>query len=243
MKRMKRLLVALSVATLAATPAAAQDKLEGTIGTDVVSSYIWRGQKAGNFSLQPTAGISYKGLSLGAWGSFAIVPSSTYQGTDEELDITLGYETGGFHVGITDYYFYNCGHPFFKYGGLGRTAHTFEGNVGYDFGFLSVNWFTNFAGNDGTGSNGKRAYSSYLQLDAPFRLAGLDWTATLGAVPYRTDFYAYDDSDGFHINQVALKAQYDIKLPHFTLPVFGQLIGNPSSRDLYYLVGFTITAL
>ena len=56
-------------------------------------------------------------------------------------------------------------------------------NIGYDFGFLSLQWYTNFAGNDGLNSNGDRAYSSYFELSAPFRLGGLDWSASLGVVP------------------------------------------------------------
>ena len=50
------------------------------------------------------------------------------------------------------------------------TAHVFEAQVGYDFGPLAVNWYTNFAGADGVKENGKRAYSSYLALSAPFKL-------------------------------------------------------------------------
>ena len=53
---------------------------------------------------------------------------------------------------------------------------------------LAVNWYTNFAGNDGVNKDGDRAYSSYLELAAPFKLASLDWTATVGAVPFSTSF-------------------------------------------------------
>lgn len=241
--KVKRWMMAMAFTGCVALPAMAQDKVEATLGGDFVSGYVWRGQKNGGFSVQPNASLSYKGLSLGAWGSFAIVPNDDYKGTDEELDITLGYAVKGFHVGVTDYYFFNNGHPFFKYGTLSESAHTFEAGIGYDFGFLAVDWFTNFAGADGLKKDGKRAYSSYLQLDAPFRLAKIDWNATLGIVPYRTTFYAADDSKGFHVNTVALKAQYTIEFPHFQLPVYGQLIANPSSRDLHYLIGFTVTAL
>ena len=220
---------------LTAFAATAQDKVEASIGADMVSSYIWRGQKNGGFSVQPAASLSWKGLSLGTWGSFALSPQQN--GTDEEIDVTLSYETSGFHVGVTDYYFFNQGYSFFHYGGLGASAHTFEANVGYDFGFLSVNWFTNFAGNDGLNGSGKRAYSSYIQLDAPFKLAGLDWNATLGAVPYRTSFYVDDNSTGFHVNTVALQAGYEFQVKKVTFPVSAQVIANPSSQGFYFVVG------
>ena len=81
-----------------------------------------------------------------------------------------------------------------------------EANVGYDFGFLSVQWFTNFAGNDGLNRSGKRAYSSYFEIVAPFRLAKLDWTATFGAVPYATTSY---DANGFCVTNISLRATKD----------------------------------
>lgn len=243
MFKVKKIWVAVAMLTMS-LPTIAQDEIEATLGTDVVSSYIWRGQHNAGVSLQPTASLSWKGLSLGAWGSYAIAPQDKFEGTQEELDVTLAYNVKGFTVGITDYYLFDAGHPFFKYGSLGETAHTFEANLGYDFGFLSVNWYTNFAGADGVNKKGKRAYSSYLQLDAPFKLAKMDWTASLGVVPYRTDFYAADQSNGFHINQIALRAEYPIQCgKSFKIPVFGQLMANPSSRDFYYLIGFSINAL
>lgn len=239
---MKKALFTL-LAALLVLPSFAQDEIEGTLGTDFVSSYLWRGQKYGGPSLQPTAGLAWKGLSLETWGSFAIAPNAKYDGSDEEIDVTLGYEVSNFNIALTDYYNFNCGHPFFKYGGLGKSAHFFEASVGYDFGFLQATWSTCFAGEDGLNNSGNRAYSSYLQLDAPFTLGKIDWTASLGAVPYGTDYYSYDQSSGFHINQVALKGEYTIEFPHFQLPVFGQLMANPSSRDLFYSIGITLTAL
>ena len=41
---------------------------------------------------------------------------------------------------------------------------------------------------DGVKGNGKRAYSSYLALSAPFQLGGLDWMVDLGIVPWETSF-------------------------------------------------------
>ena len=46
--------------------AKAQDKVKASVGADIVSGYIWRGQDLGGVSLQPNASIAYKGLSLEA---------------------------------------------------------------------------------------------------------------------------------------------------------------------------------
>ena len=220
----------VSLATLA------QEKVETTIGGDVVSSYIWRGQDLGDVSLQPTLGIGYKGLSLTAWGSVGLSnPSDT-----KEFDLTLGYTIGGLNIGITDYWFNSGLDPenrYFKYDAH-VTNHVFEANVGYDFGFANLQWFTNFAGNDGINKDGKRAYSSYVELSVPFKLATVDWTAMAGAVPFSTDFYG---ADGFAVTNLALKATKEIKVSEsFSIPVFGQVIANPSSQKAYLVIGFTL---
>ena len=222
--------LAVSMATLA------QEKVETTICSDVVSSYIWRGQDLGDVSVQPTLGIGYKGLSLTAWGSVGLSdPSDT-----KEFDLTFGYAIGGLNIGITDYWFNNGLDPenrYFKYDAHG-TNHVFEANVGYDFGLASLQWFTNFAGNDGMNNDGKRAYSSYVELTVPFKLAAVDWTATAGAVPFSTDFYG---TDGFAVTNLALKAAKDIKVTDtFSIPVFGQVVANPCSQKAYMVIGFTI---
>ena len=174
------------MALLAAMSAAnAQDKVEATIQADVVSQYLWRGQELGQVSLQPSLGLSYKGLSLTAWGSVGL----SEPGDTKELDLTLAYSTGGFNIGVTDYWFNSPNERYFCYGAH-STSHVFEANVGYNFGPVGVQWYTNFAGNDGVGNGGSRAYSSYVEVSAPFRLAGCDWSAAVGAVPYVTHFYS-----------------------------------------------------
>ena len=55
----------------------AQDKVEASVGADIVSGYIWRGQDLGGVSLQPSASIAYKGFSLEAWGSVGIEKTCT----------------------------------------------------------------------------------------------------------------------------------------------------------------------
>ena len=192
---------------VAGATAHAEDGVETTIAADVVSQYIWRGQDLGNVSLQPTLGIEYKGLSLSAWGSVGLTNSDD----TKEFDLTLGYTAGGFNIGITDYWFNVGGDPenrYFKYGSH-ETNHVFEATVGYDFGFASLQWYTNFAGNDGLNKDGKRAYSSYVEANVPFKLATVDWTATAGAVPFATDFYG---TTGFAVTNLALKATKDIKI-------------------------------
>lgn len=214
----------------------AQDEVEATISGDIVSQYIWRGQDLGNAAIQPTLGIAYKGLSLSAWGSYGIANSDD----TKELDLTLTYTIGGFNIGITDYWTNDGGDPdarYLKYEAH-STNHVFEANVGYDFGFASLQWYTNFAGDDGLNKNGKRAYSSYFEAVVPFCLAGVDFTATAGAVPYATDFYG---TSGFAVTNLSLRATKDIKVTdRFSIPIFGEVTGNPCSRKAFMVFGFTL---
>ena len=236
MKKVIRLTVLTAMSLFTATAVEAKTEIETTLAADVVSQYIWRGLDSGHTSFQPTLGIGYKGLSLTAWGSTGLTDSSDTR----ELDLTLGYTISGFNVGITDYWFSNGLDPlsrYFKYDAHG-TNHVFEANVGYDFGWASIQWFTNFAGNDGRTKSDKRAYSSYFEISVPFRLGGMSWSATAGAVPYATSFY---NTEGFAVTNISLRATKDIRITDsFSIPIFGQITANPSSQDAYLVFGFTL---
>ncbi len=231
----KNIMVILLLTMLVFTPAVhAQDNVEATISADVVSQYYWRGQDLGSVSLQPTVGVAYKGLSLSAWGSVGLSePSDT-----KEFDLTLSYATGGFSIGVTDYWFNTGDGRYFSYAAH-ETAHVYEATVGYDFGPLALAWYTNFAGADGLNKDGDRAYSSYVEANVPFSLGGCDWTASIGAVPFATDFYG--DANGFAVTNLSLKATRDIKITDtFSVPVFAQVAANPSNEKAYLVFGFTL---
>jgi len=213
------------------TPLCAQDKVEASLGVDLVNQYIWRGQDLGNVSLQPTLGVAWKGLSLSAWGSVGFAKDDT-----KELDFTLSYSKNGFNVGVTDYWTSEVNYFHYK---AHNTSHIWEGFVGYDFGFLSATWYTNFAGNDGLNGSGKRAYSSYFELKAPFRLAKLDWEASVGIVPWRTTSY---DTNGFACTNVSLKATKDFVIKQkYHLPVYAGLTANPDSGKFYFIFGVSFS--
>lgn len=237
----------------AAAPGAAQDAGPASSGrpellleADAVSRNIWRGQDLGAVSLQPTVGIAWKGLSLTAWGSIGL----SQPDDDEEIDITLAYGRGRWHAAVTDYWFAysrrsildglaaDPSNRYFSYGAH-DTNHVFEANVGYDFGPVALDWFTNFAGCDGTGPGGSRAYSSYVQAQVPFTLAACQWTATVGAVAWATDFY--DRARGFAVTDVSLRADKELRVTGtFSLPLFAGVTANPSTQKAWIFFGLTI---
>lgn len=231
---MKIKTIAASFAALMATTVAtAQTEIETSAGVDLVSSYIWRGQDLGGVSIQPALGVSYKGLSLDAWGSVAL--SDEAQNT-KEFDLTLKYTTGGFSIGVTDYWFggTDYGHYSSK-----STSHVWEAGIGYDFGVVALNAYTNFAGADGVNKDGKRAYSTFITASAPFKLGGLEWTATISAVPFATSFY--QNANGFAVTEIGLGAKKDIKISEsFKIPVFCKAIVNPSTEGAYFVAGISL---
>ena len=210
--------------------------MEGGLKADFVSSYIWRGLNLGHVSLQPELSIGWKGLSLSAWGSVGL---TNHKDDITEIDLTLSYETRNLSFGIIDYW--NEGNDnryfFYKYG----TGHAFEGFISYNFGPVSASWQTYFAGNDYQDDNGKRAYSSYFGLSAPFRLATCNWEAEVGFVPWKSSTY---EVNSFSVTNLSLRATKAIHITKsFDLPLFGQVIANPASQHFYFVFGFTLQAI
>ncbi len=214
----------------------AQEEIETTVKGDVVSYNIWRGLDCGSVSVQPTLGVSYKDLSLSAWGTVGLADAND----TKQLDLTLGYTAGKLNIGVSDYWFSVGLDPqnrYFKYDSHG-TNHLFEANIGYNFGAASLQWYTNFAGNDGVNKEGKRAYSSYAEVVVPFKLSDIEWTATAGAVPFASSYYG---TKGFAVTNLSLRAEKDIKVTDtFSIPVFARIVGNPCSQKAYLIFGFTL---
>lgn len=228
---MKKIVLAFS-ALVAVMPLHAE--IETTIGADVVSEYIFRGVKCGAAAIEPTLAVSAAGVELSAWGTVGLAnPADT-----KELDLTLSYSVAGASVGVTDYWFSAGAEPYgryFKYKN-DATNHIFEAFAGYDFGFASIGWYTNFAGNDFK-ANGDRAFSSYCELAAPFSVLGADWTAKLGFVPMETPLYG---TKGFAVTNISVAAEKSLEVSDsFSLPVSAALTFNPCAEMAYFVVGIS----
>lgn len=215
----------------------AQDSVQVTLEADFVSLYIWRGQDLGHVSVQPTLGVSYKGLSLSVFGNAGISDHHD----SYEVDVTLSYTWKNLTVGITDYWADEGNDHDTKYFDYAAhtTSHTYEAFLTYDFGWASLGWYTNFAGYDGLNEHDHRAYTSYVEVGVPFRLGGCDWNAALGVVPYATTFY---DTTGFAVTSVALRATYPLAITSkFSFPIFAELHANPRQEKLWTVFGVSLS--
>lgn len=212
-------------------PLKAQDKFEVSGGVDLVSNYVWRGMdQASGASFQPALGLSYKGVSLGAWGSSSITDLDP-----QEFDITLGYSTGGFGISITDYWWAGTDAPYGHY----KDSHFFEGTISYNFGEkcpLTLSWSTMFAGGD-KDESGDRYYSSYFSAAYDISLPKeITLTPAIGINPYKSMY----DKD-FNVMDISLKAAKDIKITdNFAIPLFVQAIVSPACDHTYLVAGFNV---
>ena len=230
---MRRLLSILLI-MVGLNTAHAQSTVEADLTLEFVSSYVWRGLHMGSSALQPELSLGWKGLAFSVWGSTGLAKSSN------EIDLTLSYTTGGLTLSIIDYWDDSDDTRYFFYRSR-ETGHSFEGAIKYDFGPVAVSWQTFFAGNDYQEVDGKRAFSSYFEISAPFRLVGLECLAKAGVVPWASDYY---ETERFAFQTVSLKAVKNIPITKkFTLPIYGELIASPANKKLNFVAGFIIKVL
>ena len=206
-------------------------KVEFTVGADLVSSYVWRGTRVTGASFQPSLGVSYKGLSLSAWGS------TDFENVINELDWTLGYEVGGFSVCVTDYFGPYADTEVPKY--FADKSHIIEGTVGYDFGAISEHapiyfvWNTNFVNDED--EDGKEQFSTYFEIGYPLTLKAVTFDFALGFTPWEGLY-----STGFNMVNASVKATREIKITeNYSLPIFAQVVLNPNSEKIYGVFGIS----
>ena len=252
MKNLLKKAVIFAVAGIMALSVEAQEEkgVQFTVSGDFVSSYVWRGiYQGGAASFQPTLGFSVGNFSLTAWGS-----TSSLSESNKEIDLTAAYKFGEAGPTLSVATLWWDGQADVANGELtnnyfhfksGDTGHHFEAGLAYTLPIekfpLSIAWYTMFAGADRkTTDEGeeKQAYSSYVELNYPFSVKGVDLNATCGVVPYKTPQY---NVNGFAVTNLALKATKAINFnDKFSLPIFVQAIWNPRLEDAHLVFGVTL---
>lgn len=237
--RSLRVLIFIVLLSIASS-AVAQERVTAYSTVDITNHYLWRGQRLADVSIQPVLGIKWRGLNFFAWGNTQVAPPANQDPVKFEIDLFLKYQlTPRFNVALKDVYTNTRGNGFFSYGRIGEASHGVELVLNYDWRYLITEWTTTIFGHDGLNKKGERSYSSYLLTTVPFRIGKVNFGAMLGVVPYYTSRYD-DNSSGFHVNMVSLKATYDIPISErsgYKLPVYSQFMVNPSNEQAYLQVG------
>jgi uncharacterized protein (TIGR02001 family) len=220
MKRTCNLLVFVLAAVFALNVQAQESSW--SIGTDLVSNYIWRGLKFGTGpALQPTLEYSTGGFAIGAWGSYGLTDDEA-----PETDLYASYnfelsETSSFSVSLTDYYF-----PGSKY--FEASSHYFEPAIALglgDFSLSAAYMMSNQSGNEDV-------EDFYLQ--AGYTIGKVDLFIGGGDGQYST-------SGNFNISNIGISTSKEIKISDsFSLPVFGSAILNPNAEQFYLVVGISL---
>jgi hypothetical protein len=182
-------------------------------GADLVSSYVWRGSKAGAFSIQPTVKYTTGGFSIGAWGSGDLTT-----GAPEEADLFASYGfKSGLSIGLTDYH-YNTSKLF------ASDVHAFEANLGYTIGKLSLSG--NYIFNTASGSLGDDKY-----FEAGYQFTSVKLFAGAG-----DGWYTNDGS--FQVCNIGVSTTKTLKISDsFSIPFTGSVIVNPNKEQIFYVVG------
>lgn len=222
----------LSAPVRAAEPEGSAVSLD--FGADVVSSYIWRGQELGGFSIQPHATLTWNKphLSFGVWASAELFEHAAAANMTE-FDLALTWcPTSALTLSLTDYYL-SAGNYFSNWGFGKESSHNIEGQIAYDFGPLAVSVNTCLTGPD-QNFDDNHNFSTYAEVSAPFKLGGIDCSAAVGAC-LMDDYFTAVGNDHFNVCNVSLTASRTV----FNLPLIGQIVFNPQTDNAYFVIGLS----
>ncbi len=214
---------------------------EFSVGTDIVSRYIWRGIDLGDNtpSIQPTISFSTGGFTAGFWGAW---PTANPGGLDE-IDIYANYaidltKAGSLTFGFTDYTNPNSGTKIGNFNNYdnanGPGAHFLEGNLIYSAPesfpiYLSFNiFFYNVQNNP-----------IYIEAGYSTSVKDVGVSLFVGATPGES--VGYYGVTKLSVINTGIKVSKEVKVTDsFSLPVFGSVILNPASEDLFFVLGFSL---
>ena len=218
---------------------AAGVKAQFSVGTDIVSNYVWRGVQQdltytkGTPNIQPYASFTAGKFTIGTWGSAGIL------GSVKEVDIYATYAFSSiFSFTVTDYNWTFTPGNYFKYGE--GTDHVFEGSLNYagvEAFPLSVSLNTMFYGADkiADGEATKQAYSTYIELAYPITSSA---KVFLGGALNESAAYG---TTGMGLTNIGLKVSKSIEITEkFSLPVYSVIGVNPTANDAFIVLGITI---
>lgn len=261
---MKRSFIGIVAAALlfAATPTKAQENIESTVGLDLVSHYMWRGTDKGGITIIPAAKVEWMGASLQLQGTTGIDKDDP-----REINLSLGYKYKFLNAGLTDYWTsgkdYEGHNLYFEWDPV-KNGHQLEANIGVDLGYFSLQAYTMIWGNDfqyktlldvQNRTNGKRAYSTFIEVRVPFYLGGIDWDVCAGMTPFegayvvtpiteinsitlvkKDEFY----SDKASCIMASVRATKRLEFGDVKVPIFAELHTNPYMKTANFLVGVSV---
>lgn len=233
------------------------------LGADIMSRYIWRGYDYGNSpAIQPNIYFSWRGLNIGAWGSYSFAghtamlndTTTVDMGNYTEMDLYISYTFKWFTIMAFDFYTANPLDP--NYTGLKEfqyynfnnktTGHAlelslaFEGPEAFPIKFFAGTLvYGNDKAKDSTGEYAnpdKQNFSTYLELAYPVTFKKIDLTFFAGGTPFGGSWYGPDAG----VINAGLTAKKEIPITSsYSLPVQVSLITNPAAQKIYLTFGIS----
>ena len=224
------LLTVAFVLTVAEAPVNGQSV---SIGADVVSRYVWRGADFGeSMSVQPGLTFGFRGLEVGAWGSYSVSASGAdFNENDLWATYTIGVSGGAsIVVGVTDYYFPAPGAEGFS----STNSHTLELSA-------AVTGPERFPVSLYGGVMARNDPDNSVYLEASFPVSvfeDVEVGLVAGMVAGASGFYGTDAAAVINLGVSASKA---IEITDsFSLPVSVSYIFNPDQDRAFLVFGLSL---
>ncbi len=231
---MKKTLITIisAAAILFGTSTAHAEKPTFSIGTDVVSKYVYRGSALSTGpSIQPGAEVALGGFALGTWASVDMARPATAM--PSELDLYLSYSIGGFSAAVTHFYYFDDTKFF---GDATQTEVKLAYTISDDIP-LSISWFTMVGGTEkgwDAEDLDKKCFSSYIELAYCQTLKNdLSLTYAVGMSPWTGCW-----GEGFTVPSISVRADYEIALgDKCSMGTFLQPVYNTVTADFNCVLG------
>jgi hypothetical protein len=235
---MKTKITFLFLFTIISLPGFSQEnkksKVNCSVGTDLVSSYLWRGYPQGNApAIQPWTELSFKGFSIGAWGSFE------FTGNFKEIDVYAKYTYKWISLQFVDLFFPD-------YPGLDQNYFNFKNSttghaseLGLSFNGTEKIPVSVFAGmimygtpiDHSVSDTNKLNRSMYFEVNYLGNAKDFSYNVFAGFTPTSSVLYG---TTGFSAINLGASVKKSIKITEsFSLPLKLTLAANPVSKKLH----------
>ena len=214
--------------------------IDFSVGGSFVSSYLWRGIKLANASIQPEMELSAWDFKLGAWGSVDLI------GSFKEADLYANYTFSGLTVGVLDCYIPSSenNENWFDFSKK-TTEHLLEAELHYTFKPfpLTIGWNTMFFGPDKVlnekTEKEEQVFSSYIEAAYEFEIKETTLSLEIGATPWRSSGLVYgEEITKFAVLDVSIMASKEIKITdNYAMPAFARFSVSPEFKDVHFVFG------
>lgn len=207
-------------------------------GTDLVTSYLWRGVYESGPAFQPVLTLTAGMFSATAWGSI------DFDNSYKEMDLTLAWTLGPVTLSVADLYW--TGHADDRYFVVdSRSPHRIEVGASWVVSQkvpLTLSWYTILFGAADLNDRGERAYASYFEAAYPFEVKGVDLKGGIGIVPWNAEATYCSGGRGFYVQNIFLNTgkMWRIRgMDSMQAGIFTNLNWNPALEEVNFVGGFS----